>query len=101
MIWIEENMKIGLKMNMTKTKVMFNDKITTNEIWINGKTLEEVDEYIYLGEVLELKKRPWQWKKMMHNDRLDGIRYKKRRIKERNALNEMCLDVWVKNLAAN
>ena len=41
-----ETMKIGLKMNKTKTKVMFNDRITPNEIKIDGKTLEEVEEYI-------------------------------------------------------
>ena len=40
-------MKIGLKMNKTKTKVMLNDKVTPNDIRIDGKTLEEVEEYIY------------------------------------------------------
>ena len=49
-------MKIGLKVNKTKMKVMFNDKITSNEIKIDGKTLEEVEEYIYLGQRIALKK---------------------------------------------
>ena len=44
-------MKIGLKMNKTnETKEMFNDKESRNEIIIDGKTLEEIDEYIYLGQ---------------------------------------------------
>ena len=42
-----ESMKIGLKINKTKTKVMFNDKVTSNDIKIDGETLEEVDKYIY------------------------------------------------------
>ena len=42
-------MKIGLKMNKTKTKANFNDKITSNEIKIDRKTLD-VEEYIYLGK---------------------------------------------------
>ena len=49
-------MKINLKMNKTKTKVMFNDKVTPNEIKIDGKTQEEVQEYIYLGKGITLRK---------------------------------------------
>ena len=44
----KESMKVGLKMNRTKTKVMFNDKVPKKLIQIEGETLEEVDEYIYL-----------------------------------------------------
>ena len=36
-------MKVGLKMNQTKTKVMFSDEVIQNEIKIDGKTLEEVE----------------------------------------------------------
>ena len=52
----KESMKIGLKINKTKTKIMFNDKVTPNEIKINGKTLEEVEECVYLGKRITLKK---------------------------------------------
>jgi hypothetical protein len=46
--------KVGLKINETKTKVM---RITTNtskmeQIEINGKELEEVNEYSYLGSIV-------------------------------------------------
>ena len=47
-------MKIGLKMN--KTKIILTDKITLTEIKIDGKTLEEVEEYIYLRQRITLKK---------------------------------------------
>ena len=50
-----ESMKIGLNMNKTKTKIIFNDKVTSNEIKIDGKTLE-VEEYIYLTWRITLKK---------------------------------------------
>ena len=49
-----ESMKMGLKMNKTKTKVMFIDRVTSNEIKIDGKTLEEVEEYIYFGQRITL-----------------------------------------------
>ena len=56
-----ESMKIGLKMNKTKTKIMFNEKVTSNEIKIVEKTLE-VEEYIYLKKTI--------------TDRLEDIWYK-------------------------
>ena len=51
-----ESMKVGLRMNRTKTKVMFNDKVTPKTIEIEGEALEEVDEYIYLGQLIKLRK---------------------------------------------
>ena len=36
--------------------MMFNDKVTPQTIKIDGKSLEQVDEYIYLGELIKLKK---------------------------------------------
>ncbi|WP_440994831.1 hypothetical protein [Cysteiniphilum litorale] len=52
----KESMKVGLRMNRTKTKVMFNDKVSKKVIQIDGETLEEVDEYIYLGQIIKLEK---------------------------------------------
>ena len=48
--------KVGLKMNRTKTKVMFNDKVQKKVIQVGGEALEVVDEYIYLGQVIKLEK---------------------------------------------
>ena len=46
----EESRKVGLRMNMKKTKVMFNKNVvkTNQAIEIGGEIIEEVDEYIYL-----------------------------------------------------
>ena len=35
---------------------MFNEKAQKNVIEIDGEVLEEVDEYIYLGQVIKLEK---------------------------------------------
>ena len=43
-------------MNKSKTMIMFNDKVTPQDIKIDGKDLEQVDEYIYLGQLIKLKK---------------------------------------------
>ena len=51
-----ESIKVGLKMNRKKTKVMFNNKVPQKVIQIEGETLEEVDEYIYLGQIIKLEK---------------------------------------------
>ena len=53
-----ESKKVGLQMNQSKTKVMFNDKVTPKDIEIDGQKLEVVDEYIYLGKIIKLTKDP-------------------------------------------
>ena len=40
----------------SKTLIMFNDKVPPQAIKIDGKDLEQVDEYIYLGQLIKLKK---------------------------------------------
>ena len=45
-------MKVGLKMNMKKTKVMFNDHAQKQQINIGNEMLEEVNEYVYLGQTI-------------------------------------------------
>ena len=43
----EENEKVGLKLNIQKTKIMASDPITS---WlINGETMETVTDFIFLG----------------------------------------------------
>ena len=49
-------MKVGLKMNRKKIKVMYNNKVPQKVIQIEGETLEKVDEYIYLGQIIKLEK---------------------------------------------
>jgi hypothetical protein len=44
--------EVGLKMNLSKTKVMFNEFTNKTHITIEGTTLETVDEYIYLGQLI-------------------------------------------------
>ena len=39
--------KVGLKMNKSKTKVMFNNLTLPADIKIDGQTLEHVNNYVY------------------------------------------------------
>ena len=43
----EESEKVGLKLNIQKTKIMASDRITLRQI--NGETVETVTEFIFLG----------------------------------------------------
>ena len=43
----EESEKVGLKLNMQKTKIMASGPITSWEI--DGKTVETVSDFIFLG----------------------------------------------------
>ena len=47
-----ESRRVGLSMNMKKTKVMFNDHAQKQQINIMNQTLEEVNEYVYLGQTI-------------------------------------------------
>jgi len=47
--------KVGLKMNLSKTKVMFNQVVLPKEIIVSGKVIETLEEYIYLGQLQSLK----------------------------------------------
>ena len=49
-----ESLKVALKMHKGKTKVMFNDKAQGRVIRMDNETLEVVEEYNYLGEILKL-----------------------------------------------
>ena len=46
----EESEKVGLKINIQKTKIMASGSITSGEI--NGETVEAVSDFIFLGSKL-------------------------------------------------
>ena len=73
----EESEKVGLKLNIQKTKIMASGPIT---LWqIDGETVETVSDFIFLGSKItadgdcshEIKKDLLLWRKAMTN--LDSI----------------------------
>lgn len=50
----ESSKHIGLRMNLDKTKVMFNELVDPGPVAVNGVPLEVVQEYVYLGQTLQL-----------------------------------------------
>ena len=73
----EESEKVGLKLNIQKTKIMASGPITSWEI--DGETVETVSDYIFLGSTItadgdcshEIKRRLLLGRKVMTN--LDSI----------------------------
>ena len=73
----EENEKVGLKLNVQKTKIMASSLITSWQI--NGETMETVRDFIFLGSKItldsdcghEIKRRLLLGRKAMTN--LDRI----------------------------
>ena len=73
----EESEKVGLKLNIQKTKIMASGPITSWEI--NGETVETVSDFIFLGSKItadgdcshEIKRRLLLGRKVMTN--LDDI----------------------------
>ena len=65
----EESEKVGLKLNIQKTKIMASDPITSWEI--DGETVETVSDFIFGGSKItadgdcshEIKKMLTPWKK--------------------------------------
>ena len=73
----EKNEKIGLKLNIQKTKIMASGPITS---WkIDGETVETVRDFIFLGSKVtadgvcshEIKRHLLLWRKAMTN--LDSL----------------------------
>ena len=62
----EESEKVGLKLNIQKTKIMTSGPITSWEI--DGETVETVSDFIFLGSkilqmviaAMKLKNTPWK-----------------------------------------
>ena len=72
----EESEKVGLKLNIQKTKIMGSGPITSWEI--DGETVETVSDFIFLSSKItdgdcsnEIKRRLLLGRKVMAN--LDGI----------------------------
>ena len=74
---VQESEKVGLKLNIQKTKIMASGPIT---MWqIDGKTMETVTDFIFLGSKItaggdcshEIKRRSLLGRKAMTN--LDSI----------------------------
>ena len=73
----EESEKVGLKLNIQKTKITASGPITSWEI--DGETVETVDDFIFLGSKItansdfshEIKRRLLLGRKVMTN--LDSI----------------------------
>ena len=73
----EESEKVGLKLNIQKTKIMASSPITSREI--DGETVETVSDFIFLGSKItadgdcshEIKRRLLLGRKTMTN--LDSI----------------------------
>ena len=69
----EESQKVGLKLNIQKTKIMASSPITSWEI--DGETVETVSEFIFLGSQItadgdcshEIKRRLLLGRKVMTN----------------------------------
>jgi hypothetical protein len=49
-----ESRVLGLKMNMKKTKIMFNEYINKRVIKIDNDVVEHVEEYVYLGQLVKM-----------------------------------------------
>ena len=69
----EESAKVGLKLNIRKTKIMASGPITSWEI--DGETVERVSDFIFLGSKItaggdcshEIKRRLLLGRKVMTN----------------------------------
>ncbi len=47
-----ESLKVGLKMNMKKTKIMYNKHLIGQQIMVGNEALELVEEYTYLRQMV-------------------------------------------------
>ena len=96
----EEREKVGLKLNIQKTKIMASSPITSWQI--DGKTVETVADFIFLGSKItadgdcshEIKRRLLLGRKVMTN--LDSI-FKSRDIRsilvKAMVFQQSCMDV--------
>src|SRR5438477_9885696 len=51
----QESNKLGMKINMKKTKVMYNEYANTMPVQVLPQGVEQVNEYIYLGQLVTMK----------------------------------------------
>ena len=57
MIVKEESKKVGLKLNIQKTKIMASGLITSWQI--DGETMEKLTNFIFLGSKINAWLQPW------------------------------------------
>jgi len=50
-----ESKKLGMKINMKKTKVMYNEYVNRKLVHVGGEEVEKVDEYVYLGQLVKME----------------------------------------------
>ena len=53
----EESKKVGLKLNIQKTKIMASGLITSWQI--DGETMETLTNFIFLGSKINVWLQPW------------------------------------------
>lgn len=49
-----ESLEVRLKMNRKKPSIIFNSKVNFKQIREQGELLEEMDEYMYLGQIIQI-----------------------------------------------
>ena len=43
---------VGLKMHLGKTKVMCNKHVKKDNVIVDGKKIQKVDSYVYIGQMV-------------------------------------------------
>ncbi|KAI8430387.1 hypothetical protein MSG28_000676 [Choristoneura fumiferana] len=56
----DSSQRVGLRMNLDKTKVMFNEHVSPEPIAVQGSVLEVVKEFVYLGLTMQLGKNKFE-----------------------------------------
>ena len=46
---------VGLKMHLGKTNVICNKHVNKDDVIVDGKKIDEVDRYVYLGQMMMLR----------------------------------------------
>ena len=75
----EESKKVGLKLNIQKTKIMASGPITSRQI--DGETVERVTDFIFLSSKItadgdcshEIKRCLLLWRKVMTNLQFSSV----------------------------
>lgn len=65
--------QVGLKMNMDKTKIMLNVHVTPVPVIVGNDSLEVVDRYVYLGQIVQLGRSNFD-KEVAEESNSDGQR---------------------------
>ena len=50
-----ESNKLGMKINMKKTKVMYNEYANIIPVHVGTQEVEKVNDYVYLGQLVTMK----------------------------------------------